>query len=113
MLPFLLPFRGSGKKGQFCWDNRRAPSSAEANLLRYLYHCTTIPKRPGGQVYLRAELPRIPLPRTRVNKGQGAGTTALALHPMIVWLLLSSPYLAIHLLKERVAPLVALLVITH
>jgi hypothetical protein len=51
--------------------------------------------------------------RTRVNKGKGAGTTALALLPMIVWLLLSRPYLAIHLLKERVAPLVALLVIAN
>jgi hypothetical protein len=32
---------------------------------------------------------------------------------MIVRLLLASPYLAIHLLKERLAPLVALLVIAN
>src|SRR5215212_960486 len=32
---------------------------------------------------------------------------------MVVGLLLGSPYLAIHLLKERLAPLVALLVIAH
>src|ERR687894_565578 len=32
---------------------------------------------------------------------------------MVVGLLLGSPYLAIHLLEERLAPLVALLVIAH
>jgi hypothetical protein len=36
---------------------------------------------------------------------------APALLPMVVGLLLGSPYLAIHLLEERLAPLVELLVI--
>jgi hypothetical protein len=66
-----------------------------------------------GRIKPLRELRRISLPRIRVNKGKRAGTTALALLPMIVWLLLSRPYLAIHLLKERVAPLVALLVIAY
>ena len=61
----------------------------------------------------QCEVRRMHLPRTLVNKGKRAGTTALALLPRIVRLLLSSPYLAIHLLKERLAPLVALLVIAN
>jgi hypothetical protein len=36
-------FSGLGKERIICWDNRRAPNSEEANLLRYLYHFATIP----------------------------------------------------------------------
>src|SRR5215212_6475985 len=52
---------------------------------------------------------------TLVNKSKkkGQGCYAPALLPMVVGLLLGSPYLAIHLLKERLALLVALLVIAH
>ena len=67
-------------------------------------------ERANTENYLN-ELRRKPLLRGWVNKGKRAGTTALALLPMIVRFLSGSPYLAIHLLKERLAPLVALLVI--
>ena len=59
------------------------------------------------------QLPRIPPPRTPVNKGKKARAIIPALFSMIVRPLLGCPYLAIHLLKERLAPLVALLVIAN
>src|ERR671913_273239 len=62
------PFRGSGKEERGVGTIAEPRTHKVADLSRYLYHCTTIPKRPGGQVYLRAELRRIPLPRTRVNR---------------------------------------------
>jgi len=40
------PFRGSGKKGKDCWDNRRAPNK-EADLLD---PCTTALRSQNSQV---------------------------------------------------------------
>src|SRR5215208_8063698 len=63
-------FRGSGKEERGVGTIAEPRTQKEADLLKHLYHYTTISKRPSGQVYLRGELRRIPLPRTRVNKGK-------------------------------------------
>jgi hypothetical protein len=72
------------------------------------------PKGRKGKINtLRELLLRISLPRTSVNKGKRARAITPALFSMIVRPLSGCPYLAIHLLKERLAPLVALLVIAN
>ena len=63
------PFRGSGKEELGVGTIAEPRTQKEADLLRPLYHSTTIPKQPGGQVYLQAELRRIPILRPRVNNG--------------------------------------------
>jgi hypothetical protein len=75
----------------------------------------SLPRLATGGLYrmLNADLRRMPPLRASVNKGKRATAVVPALLPMIVRLLLGGPYLAIHLLKERLAPLVALLVIAN
>jgi len=75
----------------------------------------SLPRLATGGLYrmLDADLRRMPPLRASVNKGKRATVFVPALLPMIVRLLLGSPYLAIPLLKKRLAPLVVLLVIAN